>query len=405
MKPITFPTGTFYLGDNLEILKSMDPQSVDLIYLDPPFNTGRNFNWADGSFNDNFSRGEIEQTPLPLPRGIKELITLAGEFYKQSTGNYLAFMAPRIIEMHRVLKPTGFLYLHCDHNASHYLKLLLDAVFGGRNFRNEITWQRSYSCNTCKSKYPNLTDVILFYSKTNKAKFNPQYKPHRPEYVKQCYRYSDDDDDTGKKWQPNGLLAPLGGKLHSRESMSAPNSKEYRTEHLYDRGDDRSAYRGSPLHNSREGPGNNCVYSWKGFWPPKNRAWRCTKENMQKLHDEGRIHYPRNPDGSLDHSRQIAKKTYLHEVKGVLIPNIWTDIGFINSQAKERVGYPTQKPVALLERIIKASSNEGDTVLDPFCGSGTTLVAAESLNRRWVGIDISDKTPAILKKRLGGEPS
>jgi site-specific DNA-methyltransferase (adenine-specific) len=229
----------------------------------------------------------------------------------------------------------------------------MDAVFGRRNFRNEITWKRTNSHNDAKNKYPNCSDIILFYGKGETVYFNPQYQSHNPEYIKKSYRF-DDGDGRGK---------------YMLDNMASPS------------------------------PRPNMMYKWHGYGFPK-KGWRYQQSTMQKLHDEGRINYPKDKDGNPDYSKRLTLKRYLEEQEGNIPTNVWTDINPLTSQSKESLGYPTQKPVKLLERIIATSSKEGDLVLDPFCGCGTAIHAAQNLNRRWIGIDITNLAISLIEKRI-----
>ena len=259
---------------------------------------------------------------------------------------YLAMMAVRLLELHRVLKPTGSLYLHCDPTASHYLKILLDAVFGARNFRNEIIWKRTSAHNDAKNGFADLTDVILFYNKSDKSEFQRQYRPYSKEYVENNFRFQDAD-----------------GRRYSSENLRSPN------------------------------PRPNLTYDYKGYKPHPN-GWTVSLERMEQLDVEDRLIFPNAAAG------RIRVKKYLDEMPGQIVGNLWDDIPPIGAQAQERLGYPTQKPVALLERIVAASSNEGDVVLDPFCGCGTTVHAAEKLKRQWIGIDVTHLAIGLIEKRL-----
>ena len=262
---------------------------------------------------------------------------------------YMSMMAPRLVELRRVLKPTGSLYLHCDPTASHFLKLLMDAVFGHANFRTEIIWKRTSAHSDTKQgrqQHGRIHDVLLFYTKNDDWNWNPVYTEYDRDYVENFYRFV--EPDTGRKYRMGDITGPGG------------------------------AAKGNPR------------YEVMGV----TRYWRYSKERMQELIRQGRI-VQTNP-GSVP-----AYKRYLDEMPGVPLQDLWTDIRPIGSQAAERLGYPTQKPVALLERIIQASSNEGDTVLDPFCGCGTTIAAAQKLDRRWVGIDITQLAISLIRYRLG----
>uniref|UniRef100_UPI0003B50544 site-specific DNA-methyltransferase n=1 Tax=Deinococcus ficus TaxID=317577 RepID=UPI0003B50544 len=353
-----------FLGDNLQVLRDSIPtESVDLVYLDPPFNSAADYNvlFRDQSdqkdsaqimaFTDTWKWGpDDEQVLLELTAIHGELASFLSDTVTRLGRNdlsaYLVMMAARLVELHRVLKPTGSLYLHCDPTASHYLKTVLDVIFGPQNFRNEIIWQRTNVHSDSKT-WSRVSDVILFYSVSDTFTWNPQYSPHDPEYVKTKYRHDDND----------------GRGVYRLSDMTSPS------------------------------PRPNMMYEWQGHAFPPN-GWRYSTETMQKLHDEGRIWYP------TDKSKRPQLKRYLTETQGVLLGNVWTDIPPLNSQAMERMGYPTQKPVALLERILAASSNPGDVVLDPFCGCGTTVSAAEKLGRNWIGIDITHLSVALIKARL-----
>ena len=276
----------------------------------------------------------------------------AGFSHGKGMQSYLTMMAVRLLEMHRVLKDTGSIYLHCDPTASHYLKQLMDAVFGAGNFKNEITWQRRYGAFSTlhkSNKFGVVTDSIFFYAKSEDAQFQPQYNMDAPQYQDYVDRTFKHVDDNGRR------------------------------------------YRIADLANPALRP--NLIYEYKGYPPPKN-GWAISKDKMAQWDDDGRLHFPSKPTG------RIQRKRFLDELKGKPVQNLWTDIKMVSSQSAERIGYPTQKPLALLERIIQASSNPGDVVLDPFCGCATACVAAGRLNRQWVGIDISLKAAELVNLRL-----
>jgi site-specific DNA-methyltransferase (adenine-specific) len=261
---------------------------------------------------------------------------------------YLTMMAVRLVELHRVLKPTGSLYLHCDPTASHYIKLLLDAIFGVANYRNEIIWKRSHAHSSAKRYGPN-HDVILYYTKTSNYLWNTVYQSYDESYTQQHYRHVDEH-----------------GRMYKHENPTGAGIRKGLT--------------GQP---------------WRGIDPTeKQRHWIRPPEELERLDREGKIYW------SPKKGAWPYIKAYLDEMKGIPAQEIWTDIDVINMMAKERLGYPTQKPEALLERIINASSNEGDVVLDPFCGCGTTINVAERLKRRWIGIDITHLAITLIKKRL-----
>lgn len=351
-----------YYGDNLDVLRRhIADESVDLVYLDPPFNSNANYNVLfaerDGTqaaaqikaFEDTWrwdesaarAYEEVVESGGRVSQAMQAFRTLLGESDMMA---YLAMMAPRLVELRRVLKSTGSLYLHCDPTASHYLKILLDALFGPNNFRSEIIWKRVTAHSDAKRWSP-VADTIFYCGKTDDVTWNPPYVAHDPEYVADKYRYK---DERGR---------------YRLDNMTSPN------------------------------PRPNMMYEWKGHESPP-KGWRYSKETMAKLDADGRIWYPASKD------KRPQFKRYLDDSAGMLMGTVWTDISPINSQAQERLGYPTQKPEALLERIIAASSNEGDVVLDPFCGCGTATVAAQRLDRRWIGIDVTSLAISLIRHRL-----
>ncbi|MCH8206384.1 MAG: restriction endonuclease [Chloroflexi bacterium] len=361
---------TLYYGDNLAVLREYIPdESVDLVYLDPPFNSNASYNvlFKDRSgeespaqikaFTDTWEwTQETESTfqddiilNSATPAAVKDMITAFRRFVgSNAMMAYLVMMTPRLVELRRALKPTGSLYLHCDPTASHYLKLLLDAVFGTVNFRSEITWKRTSAHSDTKQgrrQHGHIHDTLLFYTKSATWTWNPIYAQYDPHYIEQFYKYV--EPGTGRRYRLDNLTGPGG------------------------------AAKGNPS------------YEVMGV----TRYWRYSKEQMNRLIGQGRVVQTR--PGSVP-----AYKRYLDEMPGVPLQDIWTDVRPIGAQAKERLGYPTQKPLALLERIIEASSNEGDVVLDPFCGCGTAVVAAEKLKRQWIGMDITHLAVALMKNRL-----
>ena len=367
MAPLTNTKNTLFYGDNLPILREyIANESVDLVYLDPPFNSSRNYNvlfrdesgkdsesqiaafedsWHWDQSAENTYRDLIQNYPDRAGPMIESLRAVVGGNQMMA---YLVMMAARLIELHRVLKPTGSLYLHCDPTASHYLKIILDTIFDPRNFRNEIIWRRtSAHSDRAQGKVTHMGrihDVILFYTKSEQATRNELYQPYSEEYVNDFYRHRDPD---GRRYRLGDITGPGG------------------------------AAKGNPQ------------YEFLGV----TRYWRYSKERMQALYEQGRIIQSR--PGTVP-----AYKRYLDEMPGVPLQDLWNDIDPIGAQAQERLGYPTQKPMPLLERIIQASSNPGDVVLDPFCGCGTTVAAAQKHGRRWIGIDITHLSIALLKYRL-----
>jgi len=362
-----------YFGDNLQVLReSINSESVDLVYLDPPFNSNADYNVIFGGRKSGDAPPQAQITAFEdtwhwsdeSARTLQALYDVNGDLAElldllvrrlghNDLSAYLVMMAIRLVELHRVLKPTGSLYLHCDPTASHYLKVILDSIFGIVNHRNEITWKRQSAHSDAKKKFCDVSDIILYYVKSNKAKFQPQYGEHNQEYITKFYRHDDND----------------GRGLYQLADMASPN------------------------------PRPNMMYDWLGF-PYPDKGWRYQTETMQQLHDEGRIYYPKLSDGTFDITKRPRLKRYLDEQEGSIVTNVWDDIQQIGTHAKERLGYPTQKPLALLERILQASSNEGDIVLDPFCGCGTALHAAQKLNRNWIGIDITHLAISLIEIRL-----
>ena len=377
-----------YFGDNLNVLReSIASESVDLIYLDPPFNSKRDYNLLfkspmRGRADLPVSRGEGEAAQQHRPTedyssaqitafedswhwgeqaerefdelvhapntDVSEMMQALRRFLGENDMMaYLTMMANRLLQLHRVLKPTGSLYLHCDPTASHYLKIVLDGVFGKLNFKSEIIWHRTMAKGLASAGFPNNHDVILLYGKSEQTTFN------RP-YIE--YDLGNLNEKTAKKYSHQDA----DGRLYQLDNLQNPNPNR-----------------------------PNLTYEFLGH----KKVWRWTKERMQAAYDAGIVVQP--SPGSVP-----RMKRYLDEQEGKPIDTVWTDIPPINSQAQERLGYPTQKPVALLERIIAASSNEGDVVLDPFCGCGTAVHAAQKLNRQWIGIDITHLAISLIEKRL-----
>ena len=356
-----------YFGDNLDILREHIPdESVDLVYLDPPFNSRATYNvlFREKSgeesaaqitaFDDTWhwdlgSEAAYQDVVRNGPPGLADLLQAMHAFLgRNDMMAYLTMMAQRMVELHRVLKPTGSLYLHCDPTASHYLKLLLDATFGARNFLTEITWKRTSAHSDTRQgrrQYGRVHDIIFFYAKGDEWTWNPLYTEYDARYVEEFYRYT--EEETGRRYRLDNLTGPGG------------------------------AAKGNPQ------------YEVMGV----TRYWRYSRERMDELIAEGRI--VQSSPGAVP-----AYKRYLDEMPGTALQDVWTDIPPIGARARERLSYPTQKPEALLERIIASSSNEGDVVLDPFCGCGTTVAVAERLGRRWIGIDITHIAIALMKSRL-----
>ena len=315
-------TRVIYCGDNLEQLKKLPENCVDLIYIDPPFNSNRNYEvfWGETKEKRAFDDRHA------------------------STQAYIEFMRPRCLELHRVLKSTGSFYFHCDWHASHYVKIMLDQIFGENQFHTEIIWKRTSAKGLAFRSFPNNHDIIFYYTKNADYVFNRQYLSHNEEYIKNFYKY----------------VEPETGRRYRLDNLANPNK-------------DRP----------------NLTYEFLGV----TRVWRWTKERMQEAYEKGLV--IQTKPGTVP-----AYKRYLDEQEGIPVDSVWTDIPPVQSQSEERLGYPTQKPLALLDRIIKASSNPNDIVLDAFCGCGTALVAAENLNRQWIGIDVSPTACRVMAKRL-----
>lgn len=353
---------TLYYGDNLDILRRYVPdETVDLVYLDPPFNSKATYNMLfeehDGSksaaqfqaFEDTWHWDHSAAAAYREVAERGEKISQALIAMRQMLGDtdmlaYLSMMAIRLIELRRVLKPTGSIYLHCDPTASHYLKIIMDSIFGVEYFKNEIIWQRTSSHNDSK-KWGAVHDVILYYSKSTVPTWNQVFTEHDPKYIDNFYTHSDS----------RGV---------------------YRLDHI--------------IRSSTMGPRPNLSYEYKGYKP--EWGWRCVREKLEALDQDNRLEW--------SSSGRPYLKRYLNEQKGTPIKDVIIDIQPIGAQAAERLGYPTQKPLALLERIIQASSNPGDLVLDPFCGCGTAVVAAQKLGRQWIGIDITHVAITVMKRRL-----
>ena len=350
-----------YYGDCLAVMEEMPPGSVDLIYLDPPFNSSRDYNaiytdetgrplptqieaFCDTWILDEDRERAIRRMPILMREaGIADEVAEFWRLWVKALRKtnprmlaYLSYMVQRLLPMRGLLKPTGSIYLHCDPTASHYIKIMMDAIFGHENFRNEITWQRTESHNTA-DRYGNIADILLYYAKSSRAIWNPQYQDYGEAQLNR-FRHMDND-----------------GRRYKLENLTAPRP------------------------NSTSGK-----FNWRGTLPGPTRGWGYNIEQLESWWHEGRIRTKSNGSPRTD-----GLKVYLDETQGKPLQNIWTDISRIPNTSSERMGYATQKPLALLERVIMASSEPGDLVFDPFCGCATTIEAAHRLGRRWIGIDIA----------------
>ncbi len=355
-----------YFGDNLEVLRKHIPvDSIDLIYLDPPFNSNATYNMLFkepsgeqsaaqiAAFDDTWKWGPqaeeaFGEAVMAGPPNLAELLkALHQVLHRSNMLAYLSMMAVRLVELHRVLKPSGSLFLHCDPTASHYIKLILDNIFSPKNFRNEIIWERSQPKGHATTRFSRAHDTIFYYSKSEKFHFNSQFAEHDPAYLEKFYRHV--EPETGRRYRWGDLTNP--NKERPNLTYEFP-------------------------------PGSGTV-----------RVWRWTQERMLKAWEAGRVVIPGKGE--------VAQyKRYLDEMSGTLIKDIWYDIEHLHGSHHESMGYQTQKPEALLERIIRAASNEGDVVLDPFCGCGTAVAVAERLKRRWIGIDVTYLAIDLIRKRL-----
>ncbi|MDW8119871.1 MAG: DNA methyltransferase [Chloroflexota bacterium] len=378
------PTRIIYYGDNLEILRQFIPaESVDLVYLDPPFKSQQEYNVLFRTVKGEPSPAQVrafsdtwrwdtaaKQTyenlvqDRKVPGQVAKMVQAFYQFLGPSEMlAYLVMMTPRLLELHRVLKPTGSLYLHCDPAASHYLKIVLDTIFGPENFRNEIVWKRIFSHKA--KKYAPVHDIILYYTNSDTYTWNLLYHSYSEEYLEKFYKFQDE--------KGRFRLITITGPGVSR-------------------GDSGKPWRGvDPSSVGRHWAiPQSLIVQLAG---PEHAGRMTTQEKLDLLDEHGYIYWP--PKG-----RVPALKHYLDPTSGVPLQDLWTDIHPVTPHAKERLGYQTQKPLALLRRIIQASSNPGDLVLDPFCGCGTALVAAEELGRSWIGIDITYLAVDVMARRL-----
>lgn len=374
----TIKSNRLYYGDNLTIMKEFIPRkSIDLIYLDPPFNSQRNYNliyrqltgqsvpeqeeaFCDAWELDPEKLDMMQRMPIVYEEyGVDPDLAKFWDAWIKALRNtqprllaYLLYMTIRLFEMNLLLSSRGSIYLHCDTTVSHYIKIIMDGIFGHQNFRNEIIWKRRYGAFSTvheSTKFGASTDTILFYVKGKDAVFHPQYSFEDEKYRKYVERTFKYTDEKGRRYRIADLANPA--------------------------------------------PRPNLIYEYKGYKPPQN-GWAISREKMEQWDKEGRLHFPKNPNG------RIQRKRFLDELKGKPVQNLWDDIKMVASQSSERLGYPTQKPIALLKRIIEASTNPGDVILDPFCGCGTAIYAAHLLGRKWIGCDIAILSIHLIKDIL-----
>ena len=352
---------TMFIRDNIEIMRGIDDECIDLIYLDPPFNSKHNYAAPIGSeaagaeFKDMWSLNDIdEQWISMIATDHQHLHALLKVVPSKSDKSYLVYMAVRLLEMYRILKPTGSIYLHCDSTMGAWLRIVLDAIFGKSNFRNEIVWHRTdgakLSQHTPKT-WGKSSDIILYYAKSDVVGVRPYRELSREEA-----------DDKFKHTDKRGRYFTKGLSIFRR-----------------------------PSHGSRP----NLCYTWRGFTNPHPSGWTLSERRLEEEYQKGNI--------VITNDGQVERRKYEKDYPGLPMSEVWTDIPNLTGDNSEKTGYPTQKPIALLDRIIKASSNEGDWVLDPFCGCATTCVAAHMLGRKWIGIDVSRAAEILVRKRIDRE--
>ena len=380
-----FADRTIWTGDNLDILRGLNSASVDLIYLDPPFNSNRNYAAPVGSaaagaaFKDTWTLSDLDVAWMGLiadeQPAIYKVLDTSGLSHGKPMQSYLCMMAVRLMEMHRVMKETASIYLHCDPTASYYLKMLMDAVFGSGLFLNEMTWKRSSAHSDTRQgmrRAGKIRDVLLVYTKSADYVWNPQYMPYTDDYLLAEYRHISPD---GLHYKETDVTAAKpGGDTEYEWHVKRPIGDKARWS--------------ADLENEHQDPQEGWEY--KAVSPYRGRYWAYSKANLSGFWNEGRLIHR---ETGMPRLMQFAE-----DMPGVPLQDLWDGIPPV--LGTERIGYPTQKPLALLERTIKASSNEGDVVLDPFCGCATACVAAENLGRRWIGIDISPKAVELVNMRL-----
>ncbi len=383
---------TIWTADNLDVLRGMNSESVDLIYLDPPFNSNRNYSAPIGSeaagaaFKDTWTLSDVDLAWIGIiaerEPNLASVIDAAGLAHGKSMQSYLVMMAVRLLEMRRVLQPAGSIYLHCDPTANAYLRMLCDVVFGARCFRSEIVWRRSNVHNKTRKQYGPIHDTLLFYALSDSAVFSPGTRPYSRTYIEARFKRS----DAMGRYQTNYLTGP-----GTRDGESGEEWRGF-----------------DPTASGRHWA---VPKSLRRFLPNEG-AGMGSHEKLDRLHEQGLIVFPKKPGGQPMYKQYIGPGVpyqdvwaYQPNTSGILFDSsehIDQDVKWIEVES-EKTGYPTQKPLGLLERVIRTSSNEGDMVLDPFCGCATALVAAEKLCRQWAGIDISPKAAELVKVRMDRE--
>ena len=383
---------TTFENDNLYVLRGIDAQSIDLIYLDPPFNSNQNYAAPIGSkaagaaFKDTWHLSDLDDAwhgeLADRDPALYAAIHAAELTHSKSMKAYLIMMAIRLLEMLRILKDTGSIYLHCDPTASHYLKLIMDSIFNKNSFRSEIIWRRSNTHNKTTRQFGPIHETLLFYSKSQKSVFHPGTRPYTKAYIESRFTKS----DARGHYQTNYLTG--SGERH---------------------GESGEAWRGfNPTAANRHWAIPRSLRSYL----PDEGVGMNSHEKLECLFQQGLIIFPKKKGGQPMYKQYVGNGVpyqdiwaYQPNTKGVLFgsdEHIDEDVKWLEGET-EKIGYPTQKPVGLLRRIIETSSNRGDIVLDPFCGCATTLVAAEMLQRQWIGIDISHKAVELIKYRFDKE--
>ena len=375
-----------YYGDNLDVLRRhVKDDTVDLIYLDPPFNSNANYNVLFGSHDGTQSAAQIKafddtwRWDQSAAEAYRETVERGGEVadalvaFRTILGNsnmlaYLSMMAPRLVELRRVLKDEGSIYLHCDPTASHYIKVMMDGIFHHSNFRSEIIWKRT-SAHSGAKRYGPVHDVILFYTVSDNFVWHPQYQPYDESYIKSHFG---NVNEAGEKYYTGDLTGP-----GVRDGISGQPWRGF-----------------NPTDRGRHWQPASYLYSKYAEVTGEDLASYPFMERLDKLDETGLIYWPKKEGG------WPRYKQYLLDREGVPLQDVWTDISPINSQAKNRMGYPTQKPMALLERIIRSSSDPGQVVFDPFCGCGTTVYAAHETGRSWIGCDIAILAVKLIEREL-----